>query len=81
MPPVDVDRVHIEVSKHFRNTWMRRWGWDQLDLREAIREAYRFEKSGRNKWEVYVRKKGDKKLVVFHDATSEEVFVITGAEG
>ena len=81
MLPFDVDRVHIEVSKHFRNTWMRRWDWDQGDLRDATREAYRSEKSGRSKWDIYVRKKGDKKLVVVYDAEREEVFIITGAEG
>ena len=81
MLPFDIDGVHIEVSKHFRNTWMRKRGWDQGDLREAIREAYRSKKSGRDKGDIYVRKKGDKKLVVFHEIKSEEVFVIIGAEG
>ena len=27
------------MSKHFRNTWMRKWDWDQTDLREALRDA------------------------------------------
>jgi len=79
--PFDVDEVRIDVSKHFRNTWMRKWGWDQVDLREAIREVYRSKKTGRNNWDLFVRKKGDKKLVVVYDAEREEVFIITGAEG
>jgi len=35
--PFDIDRVHVYVSKHFRNTWIRKWDWDQTDLREALR--------------------------------------------
>ena len=81
MLPFDIDRVHIAVSKHFRNTWMRKWGWDHLDLREAIREAYQSEKSGKSKWDIYMRKNGDKKLVVAYDAEREEILIITGAEG
>jgi len=79
--PFDIDKVHIDVSVHFRNTWMRRWNWDQFDLREAIREAYKVQRSGKSKWEIYVRKKGEKKLVVAYQAEFDEVFVITGAEG
>ncbi len=81
MLPFDVDKIHIEVSKHFRNSWMRRWGWDQDDLREAIRDAYRVARSGKGKWEILVRKKGEKKLVVVYDETIDEAFVITGTEG
>ncbi len=77
----DIDKVHIDVSVHFRNTWMRRWNWDQFDLREAIREAYKVQRSGKSKWEVYVRKKGEKKLVLAYQREFDEVFVITGAEG
>jgi len=79
--PFDIDRVHIDVSVHFRNTWMRRWNWDQFDLREALREAYKVQRSGKGKREVYIRKKGEKKLVVAYQAEFDEVFVITGAEG
>ena len=81
MLPFDVDRVHIDVGKHFRNTWMRKWGWDQFDLREAIREAYRVSRAGKGKWELFVRKKGHKKLLIAHEVGTDEVFVITGAEG
>ena len=76
-----MDRIHIDVSKHFRNTWMRKWGPDQFDLRDAIRDAYRVNRMGRNKWEILVRKKGTKKLVVVYEPASEEVFIITGKEG
>jgi len=79
--PFDPDGVTIDVSKHFRNTWMRTWGWDQFDIREALRGAYRVAKVGKSKWEVFIRKKGEKKLVVVYDSETEEVFIITGAEG
>lgn len=81
MLPFDIDRVSIDVSKHFRNSWMRKWDWDQLDLREALREAYKASRAGKGKWEVFLRKKGMKKLVIVYDAQTEEVFVITGSEG
>ena len=80
MIPFDVDKVRIDVSKHFRNTWLREWGWDQHDLREAIRDAYKTVKTGRGKWEVFVSKMGEKKLVIAYEARTNEVFVITGAE-
>ena len=76
-----MDRIHIDVSKHFRNTWMRKWGRDQFDHRDAIRDAYRVNHLGRNKWEILARKKGAKKLVVVYEPASGEVFVITGTEG
>lgn len=34
-----------------------------------------------SKYEVYVRKKGGKKLILTYDETQETIFVITGAEG
>ncbi len=76
-----MDTARIDVSKHFRNTWRRKWDWDHTELREALREAYRVTKSGRNKWEVFVRRKGAKKLIVVYEADTHEVFIITGAEG
>lgn len=81
MLPFDIDRVHITVSKHFRNSWMRKWDWDQVDLREAIRVAESVSPTGKGKWEIFVRTKGRKKLVVVYDPQDSEVFVITGAEG
>lgn len=81
MLPFDIDKVSIDVSKHFRNTWMRKWNWDQFDVREALREAYKTSRAGKGKWEVFVRKKGEKKLMMVYDAQTKEVFIITGAEG
>ena len=81
MLPFDIDTVRIDVSKHFRNRWMRKWGWDHPELREALREAYQVTKCGRDKWEVLVRKKGGKEIVLVYEAETHEVFVTTGAEG
>lgn len=60
---------------------MRKWDWDQFDLREALREGYQVSKAGKGKWEVLIRKRGEKKLVIVYDEQTKEVFVITGAEG
>lgn len=79
--PFDPDAVRIDASKHFKKTWMRKWGWRYLDVREAIRDAYRVSQAGGPKWEVFTRKKGEKKLVIAYDEANEEVYVITGGEG
>jgi len=79
--PFDIEKVRVYVSKHFRNTWMRKWDWDQIDLREAFREAHRVSPVGTRRWEIFIRKKGHKKLVVVYDSEHDEVFVITGSEG
>ncbi len=82
MPEPDFDKP-LRPSKHVRNTWMRKWNWDIHDLRRALIGAYRLEKGGRSKYEVYTRGWGRKgksrKLVVIE--YPEEIFVITGAEG
>ena len=60
---------------------MRKWDWDQTDLREALRDALRVLRVGKGKWEIFVQKKGQEKLVIAYDAEYDEVFVITGSEG
>jgi len=60
---------------------MRTWGWDDRDLRAALADAHRVEKRGRRKLEVWVRKRGSKKLVLAFDEDSGMVLVITGTEG
>ena len=77
----DVDSCEISVSKHFKNTWMRKWNWDYADLREAIKNAYKVDKVGKKKYEVYVRKKGLKKIIFAYYTEFDTVFVITCAEG
>lgn len=69
----------IKPSKHFRNTWLRKWNWDINDLRSRLMQAD-IEKVGKNKYEAYVKdKKGTKKIIFIH--TDDEIFIITGAEG
>jgi len=73
----------LRPSKHVRNTWMRRWDWDVQDLRKALKEAYRIDKVGRRKYEVYTRhgaEKGKSRKLIVVDYP-EEIFIITGAEG
>jgi len=60
---------------------MKKWDWDFFDLREAIREAYKIEKVGKKKYEIYVRKKGEKKIITVYYLEFEILFVITGGEG
>jgi hypothetical protein len=59
---------------------MREWDWDQFDLREALRQAHKVSRVGKDKCEVFTRKKGDRKLVIVYDEQTKEVFVITGTE-
>ena len=62
---------------------MRKWDWDMHDLRTALKEAYKVDRVGRHKYEVYTRYRANerksRKLIVVE--YPEEVFVITGAEG
>ncbi len=53
----NIETCELEVSKHFRNTWMKKWDWDYEDLRDAINHAYKTKKVGKKKYEVYIRKK------------------------
>lgn len=77
----DLDEVTLEASKHFRNTWMRKWNWDYHQLREVLRDAHRVERVGKSKYEVHVRKKGEKKIILVFESDAQTVFVIAGAEG
>jgi hypothetical protein len=79
--PFDIDKCKIETSKHFKNTWMRKWDWDYHDLREAIRDARNIKKMGKKKFEIYVRKKGEKKIIAVYYIEFDTIFIITGSEG
>jgi len=82
MSEPDLDKP-LRVSKHVRNSWMRRWDWDMHTLRSALKQAYKIDKVGRRKYEVYTRygaRRGkSRKLIVVE--YGEEIFIITGAEG
>ena len=69
----------IKPSKHFRNTWLRKWDWDINQLRSALMNA-KIDQVGKNKYEAYMKvKKGSRKIIFVY--TGEEIFIITGAEG
>ncbi len=77
--PWDIDKAEIAVSKHFALKWMRKWGWDTHQLREAIRNAYGIDQVGKAKFEVYVQKSGSRKIITaYYDG---EIVCITGSEG
>jgi len=82
MAEPDFDKP-LRPSKHVRNTWMREWDWDVHDLRKALKEAYKVQRAGKHRYEVYTRygaaRGKSRKLIVVEYA--EEVFIITGAEG
>ena len=78
---IDFETCKLEPSKHFRNKYMREWNWDYIDLREALKNSYKIEKVGKIKYEVYVRKKGGKKIIFVYYEEFDTVFVISGSEG
>lgn len=59
---------------------MRKWGWDDEDLRDSLRVAHRVDRVGKTKLEVWSRKDGSKKLIVAYDRQTRVVRVITGTE-
>ena len=69
----------INLSKHFRNTWMRKWNWDMNYLRSALTETYKIDKVGNNKYEAYTKKGGKNRKIIF-TIINDEIFIITGAE-
>ena len=79
--PWQIDTVKIEASKHFALEYLRSWGWDFLDLREAIRDAYQVEKVGKEKYEIYTQKKGFKKVITVYYEENQTLFCITGSQG
>ena len=79
---IDFSDVKIRPSKHFILTWMRKWNWDIYSIRNALQEAYKTEKVGKYKYEVYIHSKDkSKKLIFIFDDDLNEIFIITGAEG
>ena len=72
----------IRPSKHFRNTWLRKWDWDITDLRNALDESYKKVKIENRKYEAYTRyrsKHRSKKIIYVE--YEDEIFIITGTEG
>lgn len=78
----NIDKCGIDASKHFKNLKMRNWNWDYADLRDAIREAYRIDKIGKQKYEAFTNHGGGSKKIIFvYYGDVDAIFVITGAEG
>ncbi len=80
MQEYDIDKCSIDISKHFRNKYMRMWNWDMNDLREAIKNAYKVDKLGKNKYEIYTKSGDSKKLIFVYYKEYETIFLISGAE-
>ncbi|HLC65058.1 MAG TPA: hypothetical protein VJI46_02935 [Candidatus Nanoarchaeia archaeon] len=79
---MEVDGYKIRPSKHFILSWMRKWDYDTESLRNAIENAYKVERAGKNKYEAYTRSKGkSRKLIFVKDEEYKEILIITGAEG
>lgn len=79
--PWDPHSVTITVTKHFATDYMRPWGWDLHDVRDAIVHAYKIERVGSTKYEIYVSKSGFKKLITVYFGSENELRCITGSEG
>lgn len=77
----DINTCRLDSSKHFMNKYMRRWNWDFHDLREALRDAKKIEKAGNKKYEAYVDKNVQKKIIFVYYAEFDSIYIISGAEG
>lgn len=80
MQEYDIDKCEIDVGKHFRNKDMRNWNWDMFDVRDAIKNAYKVDKVGKIKYEVFTKKSGSKKIISVYYKEYDSIFVISGAE-
>lgn len=79
--PWRIESVRLAVTKHFALKYMRRWGWDFHELRDAIRDAYKADTVGRNKFELYVQKSGYKKIITVYYEDNDELTCISGSQG
>ncbi len=79
--PWDIETVQLEASKHFTLKYLKTWNWDFYDLRDSIRAAYDIKRIGKEKYEIYVERKGFKKIITVYYAGENVLFCITGSEG
>jgi len=78
---MNISDYKIRPSKHFILTWMRKWDYEIHTLRDIIEKAYKVDKVGKQKYEIYFRAKGkSRKLILIKDDLYKEIFIITGAE-
>ena len=75
-PPWNIHNVELAVSKHFALKYMRTWNWDFHDLREAIENAYQIQKTSKEKYEIYINKKGFKKIITVYYKEQEKLLCI-----
>ena len=82
MSNLEFIKYKIRPSKHFILGWIRKWGWDEEDLRRSLENNYKIDKVGKYKYESYVKNKNKSRKIIFVvDEEYKEIFVITGAEG
>ena len=79
--PWHIESVKLIATKHFALKYLKQWGWDFHDLRDAIREAYRIDEAGHSKYEIYVQKSGYKKIITVYYETEAELLCRTGSQG
>ena len=77
----DIELVRLIPSKHFKLKWMCKWNLDFDQLRDAIASAYRIDQVGSEKFEIYCKKKGYKKIIVVYSKETDELYCITGSQG
>ena len=78
---IDFDKLEIKPTKHFALGWMRKWGFDINDIRNALKEA-KIEKIGKTKYEAYFGNKNKgKKLIYVINEEENKLLIITGVEG
>ena len=80
-PPWNIETVELAVSKHFALKYVRTWNWDFHDLREAIENAYTIQKTSKEKYEIYINKKGFKKIITVYYKEQEKLLCITASQG
>ena len=79
---MDITGYKIRPSKHFVLSWMKKWNYDIESLKSALNNAYKIDKVGKGKYEVYVRASSkSRKLILIKDEEYKEIVIITGAEG
>lgn len=79
---MDTNNYKIRPSKHFILSWMRKWNYEIEDLRKVLENAYKTDKVGKQKYEVYIMvNKKSRKLILIKDDEYKEILIITGAEG
>ncbi len=79
--PWDITIIKLRATKHFVLKYMRLWGWDFRELRDAIGGAYRIDKIGKEKYEIYVQKSGYKKIITVYFSDENKLLCISGSQG